>query len=116
MKTKVYDGNTPDQHLCQTCAASIVRTERGIDITICQEMPGQHPYITGKVTSCTAYTNRKDTHRAKEFRAEAWHLDKDEDGNLVWRTPADRNSNLIRIRRVRNPVRAVPSDPSPVVQ
>lgn len=119
---KVYGGTQPDKHLCRDCAASIIRKEKGQEVTVCREMPGQHPHITGKVTECSSFTSITHGRTMSQLQGQAWHLDMGDEGEVLWTTPADRQNppvRLMRLRRRANP-RIVPSspgsEPGPTVQ
>lgn len=119
MKIKIYDGTQPDSHLCKSCIASVVRTENSREVTICRELPMSHSLVRGRVTQCSSYQSISAAVAMRDYQANAWHLDKDEDGSLVWSTPADRdpfgNRRRVRVSRRRNLSKSL-ADPGPTVQ
>jgi len=120
MKIKIYDGTLPDAHLCKSCMAAMIRSENSKEVTLCQDLPSPNAVIRGRVTRCSGYQSRVAYMAMAEFRANAWHLDKDEDGNLAWSIPADRSDSPVRLarrRRKNSLVRTIASNPpDPVVQ
>jgi len=115
VKIKIYDGTQPDAHLCKSCVASVVRTEAGKEVTICRELAGPVCQIRGRVTSCSSYQSIAAHASLVEFQGLAWQLDRDEEGQLCWNTPADRNSTRTRKNPHRR-VRSVANPPATVLQ
>lgn len=117
MKIKIYDGTQPDAHLCRSCIASAIRIENSREVTVCRELPASANVIRGRVTKCSLYQSTAAYTVMRDFQANAWHLDRDEDGNLAWNTPADREGpyRSRRLHHRRNPSRTA-ANPDPTVQ
>ena len=113
MKIKILHGTQPDRHLCTSCCAAIVRQEGNREVTVCREMPGQHPYVHGRVTQCSAYVSTDDHRAMAQYRGQAWHLDMDEDGNPCWKSPEERKNPRVTIRTVRRRANAAGNPPPP---
>ena len=117
MKIKIYDGTQPDAHLCESCAASVIRLEGSRKITLCREMPYTFPIVRGRVTQCSSYHPITAARAMNEYQANAWYLDRDEDGSLVWSTPAERENPFKSAsgrKRRRNPSRTNAINPETV--
>lgn len=114
MKIKIINGTVHgDSHLCFSCAASIIRTEGQAEVTVCREMPGQHPFIQGRVTACTSYVSRDNSQAMNRYQGQAWTMDMGEDGPVFHPPDEWRNSSLrpvkVRLHKRRNPTK-IPDD------